>query len=206
MKKIITIFILMIMLQNCNSQEKTDLKEIINSENVNPLLKKVIKFTKEDHEIVTKLPVYAFYDQQIENFKFGDIYFENTENSYVKILVNSFSNSNAKVLGIMINEENNPTLAEKLRTYLVSQYGQPKIIEPEPTFKQDNIIFGNSASKWIDTKNNTTIYFYKDYTESNGKQMIGFSLDIISNSAEYPPAIGEALQTTKVVDWYNTRF
>ena len=35
MKKIITIFILMIMLQNCNSQEKTDLKEIINSENVN---------------------------------------------------------------------------------------------------------------------------------------------------------------------------
>ena len=191
------------MLQNCNSQGKTDLKEIINSENVNLLLKQDAG-RKEDQEMVTKLPSYSFYDQQIENFKFGTISFENTENSYVKLLVNSFSNH--KVLAVMVNEKNNPTLAEKLNTYLISQFGSPKIIEPEPTLKKDNIIFGNSTNKWIDSKNNTTIYFYKNYSKSEGKQIIGFSLHIISNNAEYPSVISEALQSKKVIDWYNSRF
>lgn len=206
MKNIIAAFILMTMLQNCNSQEKIDLKEIINSEKINILSNKDVEPTKEAQEIVTKLPAYTFFDQQIENFTFGNIVLENSENSYVKILVNSFSNPASRIFGIMIDEKDNPTLAEKLKKYLISQYGQPKTIEPEPTLKIDNIILGNSINKWIDSKNNATIYFYKNYLKSDGKQVIGFSLHIISNTAVYPTEISEVLQTVKIIDWYNTRF
>lgn len=106
----------------------------------------------------------------------------------------------------MVNEKDNPTLAIKLNKYLIEQYGTPKIIEPEPILKKDNIILGNSTSKWIDAKNSTSIYFYKNYLKSDGKQVIGFSLHVISNDAEYPAELSAALQTTKVIDWYNTRF
>ena len=42
--------------------------------------------------------------------------------------------------------------------------------------------------------------------KSSGKQAVGFSLDIISNNAEYPPSLADALQNKKIIDWYNTRF
>lgn len=204
MKKIILAFILLFMLHNCNSQNKTDLKEINLQEKIEAFIGKNSKAEKEKEELVTKLPTYSFYNQQIDNFKFGDISFEKSENSYVKILVNNLSDS--KILGFMINEKDNPALAEKLQSYLVNQYGKPKIIEEEPTLKKDNIILGNSTSSWIDNQKGCTIYFYKNYFKSNGKQGIGFSLDMISNSAEYPKQLSDALQTKKIIDWYNTRF
>ena len=204
MKKLILLLAILPLMISCNGQDKTDLKEIINSENVKTLANKEVEPTNESQEMVTKLPAYAFYDQQIENFKFGDISLTKNENSYVKILVNSFSGS--KVLAVMINEKDNPALAEKLKTFLISEYGTPKVIAPEPTVKIKNIILGNSIYKWINSKNNTTIYFYKNYVKSDGKQTIGFSLHIISNLAEYPTELSDALQTKKVIDWYNTRF
>lgn len=85
-------------------------------------------------------------------------------------------------------------------------YGQPKIIEPESEFQKDNIIFGNSASKWTDSKKDNTIYFYNNYLQSEGKQVLGFSLYIISNKAEYSSIMSEQLQNKKVIDFYNTRF
>ena len=106
----------------------------------------------------------------------------------------------------MINEKDNELLAEKLNKFLISQYGRPKIIEPEPEFQKDNIIFGNSASKWIDSKKDNTIYFYNNYLQSEGKQVLGFTLYIISNKAEYSSIMSEQLQNKKVIDFYNTRF
>lgn len=204
MKKIIFALILITMLQHCNSQEKIDLQQIIHSTESNVFLKNEVGAIKDKQELVTKLPAFTFNDQQIENFKFGKISFDKNENSYVKILVNSFTEP--KVLAIMVNEKDNRTLAIKLNEYLIEQYGAPKIIEPEPTLKKDNIILGNSTSKWIDSKNNTSIYFYKNYLKSDGQQMIGFSLHIISNNAEYPSELSSVLQTKKIIDWYNTRF
>lgn len=204
MKKILLLLAILPFIVSCNGKDKIDLKEIINSENFKTLTNKKVKPTNEIQEMVTKLPAYAFYDQQIENFKFGDISLTKNENSYVKILVNSFSDS--KVLAIMISEKDNPALAEKIKTYLTNEYGKPKVIEPEPTGKIDNIILGNSTYKWINLKNNTTIYLYKNYVKSDGKQTIGFSLHLISNLAEYPTELSDALQTKKVIDWYNTRF
>lgn len=204
MKKLLLLLAILPFFMACNGQEKTDLKEIIYSENANTLLNRKVEPTKEAQEMVTKLPAYAFYDQQIENFNFGNINLEKNEDSYVKILVNSFSGS--KVLAVMINEKDNPVLAEKIKTYLTNEYGKPKVMEPEPTVKINNIILGNSAYKWINSKNNSTIYFYKNYVKSDGKQAIGFSLHIISNIAEYPTELSDALQTKKVIDWYNTRF
>lgn len=61
----------MTMLQNCNSQEKTDLQQIIGSTETRAFLKKDVVSTKDNQELVTKLPAYSFNDQQIENFKFG---------------------------------------------------------------------------------------------------------------------------------------
>ena len=204
MKQIIFLLTILQFMTSCNGQEKIDLRDIINSEHNNIFSTKEIEFTKEPKEIVTKLPAYAFYDQQIEKFKFGDILLEKNENSYVKILVNSFSKS--QILGIMIDEKNNPNLAEKINKYLLKQFGSPVIIEPEPTLKSNNIILGNSASKWTDSKNNTSIYFYKNYIKSDGKQNVGFSLHIISNNAEYSTELSQELQTKKIIDWYNTRF
>lgn len=204
MKRLIITIISIFMLQNCNSQGKTDLQKIMSSKELNVLSQKDVESVKENQEIVTKLPAYSFSDQQIENFKFGDISLKSAENSYVKILVNSISKP--EILGFMVNEKNNPVLAERLNEYLIKDYGAPKIIEPEPTLKKDNIILGNSTSKWIDSKNNTSIYFYKNYLKSDGKQIIGFSLHVISNNAEYPTDLSNSLQTKKVIDWYNTRF
>lgn len=204
MKKIIIAFILLTMLQNCNSQEKIDLKELVNTNYVEDLVAKNGNIEKESKEMVTKLPSYSYADEQIENFKFGSISLEKVNDSYVKILVKSFSNP--KIEAILISEKDNPSLAEKLNTYLVSQYGTAKIIEPEPTLKRDNIIFGNSVKKWIDSKKGTSVFLYKNYLKSNGKQVIGFSLHIISNSANYSEELSKELQTKKIIDWYNTRF
>ena len=204
MKKFLLLLAILPFMISCNGQDKIDLKDIINKEHNNVFSKNEIEFTEEPKEIVTKLPSYAFYDQQIENFKFGEITFEKNENTYVKILVDSFSKS--QILAFMIDEKNNPNLAEKLNTYLLKQFGAPVIIEPQPTLKSNNIILGNSASKWTDSKNNTSIYFYKNYIKSDGKQIIGFSLHIISNNAEYSTELSAELQTKKIIDWYNTRF
>lgn len=204
MKKLLLLLALLPFVISCKGQDKIDLKDIINKAYIDVFSENEIEFTKEPKEIVIKLPSYAIYDQQIENFKFGEITFEKNENSYVKILVDSFSKS--QILAIMIDEKNNPDLAEKLNKYLVKQFGAPIIIEPQPTVKSNNIILGNSASKWIDSKNNTSIYFYKNYVKSDSKQNVGFSLHIISNNAEYPTELSAELQTKKIIDWYNTRF
>lgn len=73
MKKIIIVLILTGMLQNCNSQERTDLQKISDITKTEILTKKELKPTEEKEEYITKLPAHVFYDQQIEHFKFGDI-------------------------------------------------------------------------------------------------------------------------------------
>ncbi len=192
-----TILSMTIVLCSCNSQSKYDLGETI-GKNATEVIGKN-HYEEIDREMVTHQLAYEIREDMTQ-YSFGDIAFaDNSGNNFMQLIVNSTNEK--KIIGIFINVDNSATEGEKMKNYLDKTFGNPEIIVPEPTEKINGTLFGNSTHYWLDKQTNSSIYFYKNYAEANGKQTVGYSVEIIQNDA-----ILSENPDWKVIDWYKTRF
>ena len=89
----------------------------------------------------------------------------------------------------------------KIHTSPIETIAKTDTIVPEPTGKYNGFILGNSTYFWTDPRNNSSVYFYRNYAGIGGKQCVGYSLEIIRNDA-----VLSENPDWRINDWYKTRF